>query len=210
LLPYNDASLVNQSNVELSPYTLVFKEYLTYHAATFINLIILIAVLSAGNASMYSATRILWYLGKTNQAPKVFQNVNRYGVPMLALICTAFIGSLVFLSSYIGGNGVLFSYLVQISSLSGFIAWFGIAYSHFEFRRKYLPAHGGLSSLTYKAKFYPIAQIVSMIFLVLIVAAQFITLDSEQRTFFQVLAVYSSVILFGLFYLGHKVFSRSH
>ena len=207
LLPYNDPSLVNQNSVEFSPYTLVFKQYLTHYAADFINFIILIAILSAGNASMYSATRILWYLGKVKQAPSIFQRVNRHGVPMLALILTAVIGSLVFISSYIG-NGVLFTYLVQISSLSGFIAWFGIAYSHFEFRRKYLPTHGGVSSLTYKAKFYPYAQIISMLFLIFIIGAQCITLGAASRSVLQIMTIYASVILFTLFYLGHKIFAK--
>jgi lysine-specific permease len=97
---------------------------------------------------------------------------------------------------------------VQISSLSGFIAWFGIAYSHFEFRRKYLPLHGGTSALLYKAKFYPYAQIISMLFLVFIVGAQFITLGSASRNIFQIMTIYASVILFSLFYVGHKIFAR--
>src|SRR5690606_28032487 len=101
---------------------------------------------SAANASMYTSTRILWYLGKSGQAPKIFSKVNPYAVPLVALLTSAAVGSLVFLSSFIG-NGVLFSYLVQISSLSGFIAWFGIALSHYKFRKDYLPMHGGLAVL---------------------------------------------------------------
>jgi L-asparagine transporter-like permease len=41
-----------------------------------INLIILIALISAANASMYSSTRILWYLSETRQAPKFIQTIN--------------------------------------------------------------------------------------------------------------------------------------
>ncbi len=207
LIPYTDPNLANQSDVTMSPYTIVFKNYLSHYAASFINLIILIAVLSAGNASMYSATRILWYLGKTKQAPTALQKVNRQGVPMLALIITAVIGCVVFVSSYVG-NGTLFNYLVQISSLSGFIAWFGIALSHYQFRRKYLPAHGGLQSLTYKAKFYPFAQIISMLFILFIVIAQFETVGSDGRTFWGLVAIYSSVILFAILYFGHKIFYK--
>ncbi|MSP52713.1 MAG: amino acid permease [Gammaproteobacteria bacterium] len=207
LIPYNDPRLLSQDNVSMSPYTLIFQIYMSHYAASFINLVILIAVLSAANASMYSSTRILWYLGKTEQAPKLFAKVNGMAVPFAALLVTALIGSLVFVSSYVG-NGVLFSYLVQISSLSGFIAWFGIAMSHYKFRKNYLPTHGGVSSLIYKAKFYPYAQIISMIFILFIIAAQFVTLNSTSNSFWSLVMIYSSVILFAILYCGHKIFSK--
>jgi lysine-specific permease len=207
LIPYNDPRLLNQDNVSMSPYTLIFQIYLSHYAASFINLVILVAVLSAANASMYSSARIMWYLGKTNQAPKIFAKLNSMAVPFSALLITALVGSLVFISSYVG-NGVLFSYLVQISSLSGFIAWFGIAMSHYKFRKNYLPQHGGLASLSYTAKFYPWAQIISMVFIVLIVFAQFLTLDSTSNNFWSLVMVYSSVILFVLLYVGHKLYSK--
>jgi lysine-specific permease len=207
LIPYTDPRLLNQDNVSMSPYTLIFQIYLSHYAASFINLVILVAVLSAANASMYSSTRIMWYLAKTKQAPKKFAQLNSMSVPFYALLITALIGSLVFISSYVG-NGVLFSYLVQISSLSGFIAWFGIALSHYKFRKNYLPQHGGLNSLIYKAKFYPWAQILSMIFIIFIISAQFVTLNSTGNTFWSLIMVYSSVILYFLLYFGHKLFAR--
>ena len=207
LIPYNDPRLMNQSDVTMSPYTLIFQLYLSHYAASFINLVILIALLSAANASMYSSTRIMWYLGKTNQAPKFFAKVNSMAVPFSALMATALIGSLVFISSYVG-NGVLFTYLVQISSLSGFIAWFGIAMSHYKFRKNYLPKHGGTKELVYTAKFYPWAQIISMLFIVFIIGAQFVTLNSSSNSFWSFVMIYSSVILFAALYLGHKFLTK--
>ena len=208
LIPYNDPSLLNQNSVAMSPYTLVFQAYMSSYAASFINLVILVALLSAANASMYSATRIMWYLGKIKQAPNLFTKVNSMSVPFFALLATALIGSLIFLSSYVG-NGVLFTYLVQISSLSGFIAWFGIALSHYKFRKNYLPHHGGTQSLVYKAKFYPVAQILSMVFIVFVVGAQFITLNSQSYSFWSFVMIYSSVILFGVLYFGHKLLTKN-
>ncbi|RDI48792.1 amino acid permease [Aquicella lusitana] len=205
LIAYNDPRLSYQDNVSMSPYTLIFSRYTSRYAADLINFVILVAVLSAANASMYSATRILWYLGKTKQAPNVFSKVNPYAIPTAALIATALIGSLVFVSSIVG-NGVLFGYLVQISSLSGFIAWFGIALSHYQFRRKYLPQHGGTSILRYQAKFYPYAQILSMFVLGFVIIAQCIPLVSEgSHHVTDFFVVYSSIWLFLFFYLIKKL-----
>lgn len=208
LIPYTDTRLTYQDNVMMSPYTLIFSRYIATYAGDLVNFIILIAVLSAANASMYSSTRILWHLGKTGQAPRVFGKINSVAVPVFALLASAFIGSLVFLSSFIG-NGKLFTYLVQISSLSGFIAWFGIALSHYQFRKKYLNQLGGTAILKYKAKFYPYAQIISMVVLVFIIIAQCIPLiKNAHYTVLDMLVIYSSVWLFLLFYLVHKYSKR--
>jgi len=205
LLPYNDPRLATQDSVNASPYTLIFSYYLSNYAADLINFIILVAVLSAANASMYSATRILWYLGKTGQAPKAFSRVNPSAIPMAALLISSLIGSFVFLSSVVG-NGVLFSYLVQISSLSGFIAWFGIALSHYKFRKYYLPQHGGVENLRYKARFFPYAQIISMLMLGFIILAQFIPLimDNTSYRWMDLFVVYASIWMFMVFYFTHK------
>ena len=210
LIPYNDVHLTFQDNVSMSPYTFVFEKYISNYAADLINFIILIAVLSAANASMYSSTRILWYLGKTKQAPRIFTKLNTYAIPLPALLASALVGALVFLSSFVG-NGVLFSYLVQISSLSGFIAWFAIALSHYQFRRKYLAAEGGESVLPYKAKLYPYAQLFSMAVLIFIICAQCIPIIySSKFGIFDLLITYSSVILFLLFYVVHKYRDNRH
>jgi lysine-specific permease len=154
---------------------------------------------------MYSSTRILWYLGKIGQAPKFVTNLNKHSLPITALILTSLVGSVVFVSSFIG-NGVVFTYLVQISSLCGFLAWFGIALSHYKFRRNILPKLGGVGVLKYRAKFYPWAQIISMIAIVLIVVAQFVTLG-DHYNILDFVMIYSSLILFFILYVGHKLYS---
>lgn len=210
LLPYNDPRLSYQDNLTTSPYTLIFGYYFSTYAADIINFVILIAVLSAANASMYSSTRVLWYLGKSGQAPKVFSKLNPYAIPIVALIASSAIGSLVFISSIVG-NGVFFAYLVQISSLSGFIAWFGIALSHYQFRKKHLASYGGLGILPYKSRFYPYAQILSMLAIVFIVGAQFVPLlNNGTYRVFDIVITYSSVIIFITLYLIHKFYCSTN
>lgn len=205
LIPYNDPRLSSQNSVNISPYTLIFSHYISNYAADIVNVVILVALLSAANASMYSSTRILWYLGHTKQAPSVFETLNRRQVPLFALLVTALIGSLVFLSSFIG-NGVLFTYLVQISSLSGFLAWFGIALSHYRFRKYHLPRLGGLSSLPYRAKFYPYAQLLSLFVITLIITAQWIPMAlTYHQSWIEIITTYTSVLIFLLTYVGHRM-----
>ncbi len=206
LIPYMDPSLTNQTDVMMSPFTKIFSEAGLKYAGSIINFIILVAVLSAANASMYSATRIFWYMAKEGETPKVFAHTTKKGVPLLALLATAVIGSLIFISSFVG-NGVFFSYVVQISSLSGFIAWFGIALSHYRFRKVYLRDGGKLSDLKFRAKFYPWGPIISMIILLLVIIGQAQSLFiSHTVSVSGFLVTYSSVILFLVLWAAHAIY----
>lgn len=206
LIPYTDPDLTNQSNVMVSPFTKIFSEVGLHYASTIINFIILVAVISAANASMYSATRIFWYMAKEGETPRVFAHTTKKGVPLLALLVTALIGSLIFLSSYVG-NGVFFNYIVQVSSLSGFIAWFGIALSHYRFRKIYLKNGGKLADLKFRTKLYPWGPIIAMIVLLLVIVGQVQSLIiSHTVTLESFLVTYSSVILFLVFWLGHALY----
>lgn len=206
LIPYTDKSLTNQSDVMVSPFTQIFSAGGLHYAGSIINFIILVAVISAANASMYSATRIFWYMAKEGETPKIFAHTTKSGVPLLALLVTALIGSLIFLSSFVG-NGVFFNYIVQVSSLSGFIAWFGIALSHYRFRKIYLKNGGKLADLKFRAKFYPWGPIVAMIVLLLVIIGQAQSLlISHSISITGFLVTYSSVILFLLLWGVHAIY----
>ncbi len=181
VIPYTDVRLLNTSNsVSLSPFTLLFSHIGLSHAASLMNVVILIAVLSACNADLYSATRILWHMSKQGDAPKIFQRTNRYGAPIMALTATAAFGLLGFLCNYIG-SGRLFLWLVNVSSLAGFIAWSGIALSHYQFRKHYLKQGHTLNQLPYQAKGYPFAPLFALsLSLIIMIGQAFVLLIEGQ------------------------------
>ena len=85
LIPYTDPNLLNASeeNIAIAPFTLVFKDAGISVAASMMNAVILIAILSAGNASLFAATRALYGLAVEGSAPRVFMWVTRRsGVPV--------------------------------------------------------------------------------------------------------------------------------
>ncbi len=205
LINYSDPRLASQDSISFSPYTMIFSRYMSHYAGDVINFIILTALVSAANASMYSSTRILWYLGHTGQTLDLFKFVTNKKVPLPALLATSAVGASVFISSFIG-NGAFFSYIIQVSSLAGFLAWFGIALSHYKFRKNYLADLGGVEILKYKAKFYPYAQIFSMAIIAFVIIAQFITFG-ENYKILDFIAVYSAIIVFAVLYTGHKIYT---
>lgn len=205
LIPFNDTNLATQDSVHASPFTLIFSHYLPGGvAANILNFVILVAILSAANASMYSATRTLWYMGHKNQAPKIFSKITSYGLPIYALLATALVGSCVFMSSFIG-NGALFTRLVNVSSTCGFIAWFGIALSHYYFRKNHID---DLNKLVYKAIWFPFGPIFSMILIAGIVLGQGYSLFNTFSIsgFFD---AYGAVLFFILLMAYHKMFIKS-
>jgi lysine-specific permease len=206
IIPYTDPRLIHAStsNLAMSPFTIVFKEFGLPFAASIMNAIILIAVLSAANASLYSSTRIFWHMAQKKHAPQLFAKVNRQGVPVKALFITALFGCLVFLSS-IFGNGQIFMWLVNISSLSGFVAWLGIAVSHYRFRKAYVAQGKKISDLPYRAKLFPFGAIFAFILcLIIILGQEYGMFLSGHFKLLDFLSTYIGVIIFLVLWFAYK------
>jgi lysine-specific permease len=205
LLTKHNTALTGQSSVAISPYTMVFSAFIGQYAANLVNLIIFIALISTANASMYTATRILWYLSKVNHAHPKLTRLNRHDIPLNALLISTLCGLIFFACSLIQ-HGEIFTFLVAASSLSGFISWFGISYSHYCFRTRYLSSEQQ-NNLVFRAKLFPYAPIICMIAIVIIIGSQFITLKANYN-WLDFMLVYSSLILFIGLYLLHQLYSK--
>jgi lysine-specific permease len=178
-------------------------------AAIIMTIVILSAILSAANASMYTATRTLWHIAKTGLAPKILANTTKKGIPLIALGLSAIISAAVFLSSVVG-EGKLFIWLVNTSSLTGFIAWFGIALCHWRFRRAYLVQGGKLKNLPYLATGFPFGPIFAMCLCVFIIGGQqFDAIISNTVNFDNLIGTYIGLPVFLLCYFGYKLYKKT-
>ena len=54
-----------------------------------INLVILVAALSAMNSQLYITTRMMFSLARAGHAPRRFGEVNKRGVPLAALLLSS-------------------------------------------------------------------------------------------------------------------------
>lgn len=206
LIPYTDPNLLKSGvqNVAISPFTLVFQRAGLALAAAVMNAVILTAVLSAGNSAMYASTRMLWALAEKGKAPRLFAKVNAKGVPMNALYVNVIIGLLAFLSSLFG-NGVIYTWMLNASGLSGFLAWLGIAVSHYRFRKAYLAQGKDLNNLVYKAKWYPFGPIFAMILCAVVLIGQdYTAFIGKTVDWAGVTATYIGLPLFIVLWLGYK------
>ena len=202
LIPYTSPMLL-RNDVATSPFTLVFAHTGIRFAAGMMNFVILIAVLSAGNSGMYASTRMLCYLATKGHAPKIFSTLNGRGVPIIALLVTTLVGALAFLSS-IYGNGVVYMWLLNASGLSGFITWFGIALSHYRFRRAYVAQGRDLNELPYRAKLFPFGPIFALILCVFVILGQDMALFSGHVDWHGILISYIGLPIFLILWFGYK------
>ncbi|MCS7459122.1 amino acid permease [Paenibacillus doosanensis] len=203
LIPYTNESLSSDA-ITQSPFTIVFEKAGLSMAASVMNAVILTSVLSAGNSGMYASTRMLWVLAEEGKAPRFLAKLSRRGVPVFALLATAILGMFAFLSSFYG-DGLVYTWLLNASGMSGFIAWLGIAVSHYRFRQAYL-AHGkSLKDLPYRAKWFPFGPILAAVLCVVVIIGQCMEAIADGRIDWAYLfASYIGIPLFLAIWLGYK------
>ncbi|MBD8027345.1 amino acid permease [Ureibacillus sp. Re31] len=204
LIPYTDSRLLSE-DVAVSPFTLVFDKLGVAFAASVMNAIILTAMLSAGNSGLYASSRMLWQLAVDGKAPKIFAKLNKRGIPVYALLATLAVGCLAFLSSFFG-DGAVYMWLLNASGLSGFIAWIGIAISHYRFRKAYQLQGRDLSLLPYKAKLYPFGPLFALVVCIIVIVGQnYTAFIGESIDWYGVAVSYIGIPLFLALWLGYKI-----
>ncbi|PCD05367.1 gamma-aminobutyrate permease [Peribacillus simplex] len=209
IIPYTDPNLLKSGvqNVSISPFTLVLQRAGLAFAASVMNAVLLTSVLSAANSAMYASSRMLWALAKEGKAPRIFASLNRKGIPMMALCTTAFIGLASFLASLFG-NGSVYIWLVNASALTGFIKWFGIAVSHYRFRKAYVAQGRDLNELPFKAKWYPLGPVITLLFFVVFIFGQTL-FYGDQISWAEIIATYIGLPIFLLLWLGYKIIKKT-
>ncbi|MDM5210510.1 amino acid permease [Peribacillus sp. NJ4] len=208
LIPYTSSSLQGD-NVMVSPFTLIFEKAGVAFAASLMNAVILTAVLSAGNSSLYASTRMLYSMAKDGQAPRIFARLNKRGVPVAGMILTCSIGMLAFLAS-VFGDGKVYIWLMNAIGITGFIFWLGISISHYRFRKAFIAQGHSLEKLPYKALWFPIGPIFAIAIGMIVILSQNIqAFFSDQIDWGSVIAAYLGIPLFLGLWFGYKLVRKT-
>lgn len=204
IIPYTSHSLLGSSatDIAISPFTLVFQRAGLAAAASVMNAVILTSVISSANSGMYASTRMMYSLSNSGYAPKILGKTAANGIPYYSLLVTTLVSLLTFISSIAGPQ--IYLWLVAASGLTGFIAWFGIAISHYRFRRAFIKQGHSISELKYHAKLFPFGPVLCLILCILVIVGQnphaFATFDWKQ-----ILVTYMSVPLVLVLYIWYKL-----
>lgn len=206
LIPYTDARLINDGEtVTTSPFTLVFENAGIAFAASIMNAVVLTAILSAGNSGLYASSRMLWDLAMEGKAPKIFKKLNKQGVPFVALITTVIVASLSFLTSVFGEQ--VYIWLLSASGMCGFIAWLGIAASHYRFRKAMAAQGKNLDEvLPYKSRFFPFGPIFAFLLCAFIVVGQsYFAFQGGEIDWYELTISYIGLPIFFVLWFGYKI-----
>ncbi|ELQ4881752.1 amino acid permease [Listeria monocytogenes] len=216
IIPYTNPNLLSAeaTDVAISPFTLVFEKAGLAFAASVMNAVILTSVLSAGNSGLYASTRMLWAMARDKKAPKFLGKVNRRGIPMAALIVTTIVGAMTFITTLTENGTVIYTWLLSASGLTGFIAWVGIAISHYRFRKAFIKQGHDLSELKYKAKFFPFGPILALILCILVIVGQdyaaFLKPEFTNPAWWQKIGIsYIGLPIFLVFWLSFKFTNKT-
>nr|WP_050793671.1 amino acid permease [Neisseria weaveri] len=206
LIPYTSPQLLGADVDEIakSPFTLVFEKAGLAFAAAVMNAVILTSILSAGNSGMYASTRMLYAMAKEGLAYKQFARTNVNGIPVFALIATGVVVLAIFLLQL--ASDKMYQYILAASGLTGFIAWLGIAVSHYRFRRAYIAQGKDLNALVYRAKWFPFGPLLALALCILVIVGQDTELVLKGSFDWDRLVItYMGLPVFLGFYFYHKL-----
>jgi aromatic amino acid permease len=127
LLPWND------SQVGASPYVAVLDRLGIPAAGQIMNVVIFVALLSAINATLYGAARMLCSLAERGEAPEALLN-RKNGVPRNAVLASVAFGFFSVLLNYLWPDTVFLLLLNAVGSVL-LVVWGFIAVSQIRLRR---------------------------------------------------------------------------
>jgi L-asparagine transporter-like permease len=119
-----------------SPFVKVMSATHVPGAAGLINLVILIAALSAMNSQLYITTRMMFSLSRAGYAPRRLGELNARGVPLASLLLSS-VGIALAAALNMLLPDASFTLMISVSMFGALFTWLMIFVTHLYFRRKH-------------------------------------------------------------------------
>lgn len=212
LVPYNDPRLLSASSSEdisASPFVIALSNTGSMGAKVshFMNAVILVAVVSVCNSTVYASSRLIQALGTAGQLPKIFGYMDRKGRPLVGIAVSATFGLLGFLVATKKQSEV-FTWLFALCSVAAFVTWFSICLAQVRYRMAMRARKRSLDSIAYKSILGIWGGVVGCIVNFLLVAGEVYVsafpanAKSSAEGFFKyTLSIPIMIVVF----LGHKI-----
>jgi GABA permease len=159
-----------------SPFTVAFERMGIPFAPDLMNFVVLTAVLSVLNSSLYTTSRMLFALTRHNDAPGFFTNTTARGVPIWAILAGTSFGYVSVAIFYFFPANV-FTWLINASGAIALFAYLLIAISELVMRRRL--ERENPESLQLRMWFYPWLTYLSIAAMVAVLVAMFIIPDQR-------------------------------
>mgnify|MGYP004705302043 FL=1 len=208
-VPYTDPRLLGNSGAAASPFVISIQNAGIKGLPSVMNAVIMIAVCSVANSSVYAASRTVASLADQGFAPRICGYIDREGRPLVGVAISLFIGLLCFLAAS-KHHADVFDWMLALSGLSSIFTWGSICACHLRFRAALKAKGRDTDELPFKAQSGIIGSMFGVLLNCLILMAQFwvalfpIGEKANATSFFQVFLCVPILIVCYFFWLFYK------
>lgn len=209
LVPSNNPLLnVNSDNASASPFVIAINQAGIKGLPAVINAALLTSAWSAASSDLYIASRGLYGLAASGNAPEVFLRTSRSGLPYVAVAtCASF--SLLAYMAVSTSSGMVFTWFSSMCATAGLTTWFGIGVIYLRFRKGFLAQGHKIIELPYSSRLQPFAAwwavCASLVTLLFSSWEVFLRDNWSTATF---MTNYLPVMLFPVLYTIAKIWKR--
>jgi len=157
LVPWNDPTLA-----AVGSYQTVLESMGIPNAKLIVDLVVLVAVTSCLNSALYTASRMLFSLGRRGDEPAVSKRTNKSGTPYWAVMLSTGAAFLAVFANYVAPAAV-FEFLLASSGAIALLVYLVIAVSQLRMRQKRTAAG---ETLAFKMWLFPGLTYAVMVFIV--------------------------------------------
>ncbi|GAA1416435.1 permease [Glutamicibacter uratoxydans] len=181
-----------------SPFVSIFSSIGFSSAANILNVVVITAALSAINADIFGAGRMIHGMAKQGQAPKVFMKTTANGVPWvtsLSMIGALLIGVLL----NVWFEDEIFFLIAALATFATVVVWTMILISHISMKRRI--ARGALEPSGFPVPLWPLGSYAAVAFMLFVIVLIGIIPDTRS-------ALITGVVWIGLLALCYYFFVR--
>ncbi|KAF2837902.1 arginine permease [Patellaria atrata CBS 101060] len=159
-------------DVTASPFVIAAKNAGLEGFDHFLNVVIMVSVISIGNSGVYGGSRTLTALAEQGYAPKLFAYVDRAGRPLWSTLIIIACGLLAYINISSSGPEI-FDWLLALSGLAALFTWGSICLAHIRFRKAWAYHGHTLDEIPFHAIFGVYGSWLGLGMVILVLIAQF-------------------------------------
>jgi amino acid transporter len=170
-----------------------------------VNAVILCSAWSAGNVYMFLASRSIYSLAASGNAPRLFAKRNRWGVPVWAVTSCTLLSLLAYLN--VGSSsGEVFNWLVNMINMAAFFSWGLISLSYLRFRKAVEVQGVDRSTMNYRSVCGKPGAYFCIAFSIIVgLLNGFYVFFPSEWNVSDFMTAYIGSILFIVLFVGHKL-----
>lgn len=174
LVSHKDDRLLGSGDANSSPFVIAGRDAGLKGFDSFMNVVIMVSVVSIGVSGVYGGSRTLTALADQGYAPKFFTYMDRSGRPLFSVAFIILWGALCYLNLVSTGITV-FNWLYALSGMAALFTWGSICLAHIRFRKAWAYHGHTVDEIPFKAALGTAGSWLGIFIIVVVLIAQFYT-----------------------------------